>query len=149
MTHPGPLKARIPTTIQRRLEKLPYVERNGLKIVEGFGIFIDTHRDQPHVGTFKDDIHRGMCAPILVDYVIDDDYLRNPENGKLLQRHDKHLFITPDAWSAFLVEWLMTTGQDPRDGSGSLPTSHFRDARKGIYLLKSFRQMVDWNEQRT
>ena len=147
MTHPLN-KARIPRALQARIDKLPAKETNGVTIILGFGMFIDTHRDQPHVGTFTDDIHRGACRPMLVDYVPNDDYLRDPESGKLLERHDKHLFITPDEWSAFLVKALMTTGTDPRTGDGTLPTSHFRDPRAGVYLLKSFRQMVDWNEKR-
>lgn len=138
----------LPKSLQKRLEKLPSVEQNGLTIIREFGMFIDTHRDQPHVGSFHEDIHRGQCVPMLVDYIVHDDYLRNPEDGKLLQRHDKHLFITPDEWSSFLVRYLMDTGTDPRDGSGALPTSHFRDPRKQVYLLKSFRQMIAWNEQK-
>lgn len=142
---PGP--AHIPKALQARIDKLNFVEQNGLRIVKDFGVFIDTHRDQPHVGSFHEDVHRGMCAPMMVDYVIDDDYLRNPEDGKLLQRHHKHLFLEPEAWGAWLLEQLMTKG-DPRDGDGLLPTSHFRDPRKGIYMLKSFRQIVDYQESK-
>jgi len=135
----------ISAPLLRAIHQLPVVEKNGLEIVENFGIFIDTHRDQPHVGTFTDDIHRGHCRPMPVDYIIVDDMLRNPENGNLLQRHEKHLFIQPDTWTTFLVDSLMTTGADPRSGDGTLPTTHFRDARKKIYLLRSFRQMVWYN----
>jgi hypothetical protein len=147
MTHPSQ-KAHIAATLQKRIDALPVREQNGLAIIEGFGIFIDTHRDQPHVGTFNEDIHRGMCNPMLVDYIRADDYLRDPQTGALLQRHDKHMFIEPEAWGQFLTDWLMTTGQDPRDGAGSLPTSHFRDARKQVYLLRSFRQMIGYNERK-
>lgn len=138
----------IPASLQRRIDQLPAREVNGIEIVEAFGVFIDTHRDHPHVGTFDEDIHRGRCNPIVVDYVRGDDYLRNPTDGRLLARHDKHLFIEPEAWAEFLTNWLMTNGEDPRDGSGSLPTSHFRDSRKGVYLLRSFRQMVAYNERK-
>lgn len=141
MAHPTS-RPHISKNLQKIIDELPYTEKNGLKIVEGFGMFIDTHRDQPHVGTFSTDIHRGNCRPMLVDYIIGDDLLRNPEDGKLLERHDKHLFITQETWSTFLLNALMTTGSDPRDGDGSLPTSHFRDARKGVYTLRSFRQIV-------
>jgi hypothetical protein len=137
----------IAAALQKRIDKLPHIEKNGLRIVEKFGFFVDTHRDQPHVGSFHDDIHRGHCIPMVVDYVIGDDYLRNPEDGSLIDRHEKHLFITDEQWGKFLLDALMTTG-DPRDGQGSLPTSHFRDARKGVYLLKSFRQMVAEVEKR-
>lgn len=144
----APQKAHIPATLQKRIDKLPARETNGIEIIEGFGVFIDTHRDQPHVGSFAEDIHRGMCLPTLVDYVRNDDYLRHPQTGMLLQRHDKHLFIEPEAWGQFLIEWMMTNGSDPRDGEGSLPTSHFRDSRKKLYLLRSFRQMVEYNERK-
>jgi hypothetical protein len=147
MTHSA-TKAHIPTSLQRRIDALPATDMNGLEVIEGFGIFIDTHRDQPHVGTFNEDIHRGMCNPMLVDYVRKDDFLRNPQDGMLLQRHDKHLFIEPEEWGAFLVDWMMTRGSTPFDGTGSLPTSHFRDSRKKLYLLRSFRQMVAYNERK-
>lgn len=139
---PHQTKAVIPAAVQRRIDQLPYVEKHGLKIVENFGIFIDTHRDQPHIQGFHADIHRGQCVPILVDYIIGDDYLRDPVVGDIILRHDKHLFITEEEWGQFLLNYLMENGTDPRDGSGALATSHFRDARKKVYLLKSFRQMV-------
>lgn len=144
----APTKAHIPATLQKRIDALPAKETNGIEIVEWFGVFIDTHRDQPHIGGFHEDIHRGTCLPTLVDYVRNDDYLREPKTGMLLQRHDKHLFIEPEAWGQFLVNWMMANGDDPRDGSGSLPTSHFRDSRKKLYLLRSFRQMVEYNERK-
>lgn len=147
MTHPTD-RPHISKNLQKTIDSLPQIEKNGLRIVEKFGVFIDTHRDQPHVGTFTEDIHRGACRPILVDYVIDDDYLRNRDDGSLLERHAKHLFITEDEFSKFLVDWLISTGEDPRAGDGTMPTSHFRDSRKGIYLLKSFRQMVELNATR-
>lgn len=146
MTHIA-TPASIPQSVRRALLRLPSVSLYGVTMVKDFGIFIDTHRDQPHVGSFSADIHRGTCVPIMVNYNLDDDALQNQETSEWLQRHDKHMFITPEAWSEFLVKSLMETGVDPRSGDGSLPTSHFRDARKGIYLLKSFRQMVQWDER--
>lgn len=144
MAH-DPVPAHIATALKKRMEKLPSVDRNGIVLVEEFGIFMDTHRDQPHVGTFNDDIHRGFVVPTPVDYVITDDLLRHRETGKLLMRHDKHLFITPETWAEFMLGWIMRNGEDPRGGDGSLPTSHFRDARAKRYLLKSFRQMVAYH----
>jgi hypothetical protein len=146
MGHPVS-RAHIPATIQARIDRLPKEDFFGSNIIRGFGVFIDTHRDQPHIPVFHEDIHRGQCAPMMVDYLTGDDMLRNPENGELIQRHDKHLFIEPEAWASFMLEWLME-GTDPRDGSGCLPTSHFRDARKKVYLLRSFRQMVLYNEMK-
>lgn len=147
MTHIG--SATIPKALQKRIDKLPgLVEKNGLRLLPEFGMFIDTHRDQPHVGSFADDIHRGACLPTLVDYVVNDDLLRNPNTGKLLVRHEKHQFITAEAWGEFLLKALIENGADPRAGDGTLPTSHFRDARKGIYVLRSFRQMVEYHARK-
>jgi len=141
MTH-TPSKAHIPAALQARIDKLPSVDKFGVIMIEEFGVFMDTHRDQPHIGSFSDDIHRGHVLPTPVDYIVGDDALRNRDTGKILQRHDKHLFIEQETWGTFLVNYLMTKGEDPRSGDGSLPTSHFRDARNGVYALRSFRQMV-------
>lgn len=128
-----------------RLNLLPLQVTTWGEGIAGFGVFIDTHRDQPHVGTFTDDIHRGDCRPMLIDYDPLEDDLVDPATGQRMHRHQKHLFITPEFWQQFLLNSLMETGADPRRGDGTLPTSHFRDARKGLYQLRSFRQMVDWN----
>ena len=141
MSHPA-IQAHIPAALAERIKKLPSVDKYGVTVIEGFAIFMDTHRDQPHVGTFAEDIHRGAVLPTPVDYLVEDDMLRNAETGKMLPRHDKHMFIEPEDWGQFLVDWMMKTGEDPRSGDGTLPTSHFRDARKKVYLLRSFRQMV-------
>jgi len=143
MTHTA-ARAHIPRALQARIDKIPSTYTNGVRIIKNFGMFIDTHRDQPHVGGFAEDIHRGACLPTMVDYVAVDDYLRDSQTGRLIERHDKHMFITPDEWGTFLVRYMMENGSDPRAGDGSLPTSHFRDPRNKIYLLKSFRQMVEW-----
>lgn len=127
---------------QQRIKKLPKATQNGVHVLEDFAVFIDTHRDQPHVGVFYDDIHRGMCRPTKVDYLIEDDKIRNQETGALLDRHDKHMFVTQEYFAEFLINALMERGTDPRDGDGCLPTSHFRDARAKVYELKSFREIV-------
>jgi len=140
---------KIPYSIARSLGKLPSENIYGIEVIKDFGIFIDTHRDQPHVGSFSPDIHRGTCIPVMVNYTIADDAIQFQETSEWLARHEKHMFITPEAWGEFLVRSMIETGTDPRSGDGSLPTSHFRDARKGIYLLKSFRQMVNYNLLKT
>jgi hypothetical protein len=94
-----------------------------MRVIENFAQFIDTHRDQPHVGAFYDDIHRGQCRPTPVDYVLEDDVLINRETGEVLRRHDKHMFVTNEYYAQFLLDCLMTKGADPRDGSGCMPTS--------------------------
>jgi len=142
MPHGSPNKNVIDRITADRLAVMPHSEKNGLSILEDFGIFIDTHRDQPHVGAFYDDIHRGQCRPVAVDYVIGDDMLINRETGELLNRHDKHMFVTGAYYAEFITNYLMINGTDPRDGAGCMPTSHFRDARAKTYELKSFRELV-------
>ena len=142
MAHGSPGKANIDAITQARLNTLTASEKNGLRIIEDFGVFIDTHRDQPHVGAFYDDIHRGQCRPTKVDYIVGDDLLLNQETGGTLARHDKHRFVTNEYFAQFLVDYLMANGTDPRDGAGCLATSHFRDARAKVYELKSFREVV-------
>jgi hypothetical protein len=142
MPHGSPNKNVIDRITTDRLAVMPVTDKNGLRILEDFGIFIDTHRDQPHVGAFFDDIHRGQCRPTKVNYIIGDDLLVNQETGETLNRHDKHMFITGDYYAEFITSYLMANGTDPRDGAGCLPTSHFRDARAKVYELKSFREMV-------
>lgn len=156
---PGP-RAPLPLSIQVRLSELKkdVATKGGVKIVKDFAIFIDTHRDQPHIGTFFEDIHRGMCRPTKVDYIPYDpataagDLLVNQENGRTLRRHEKHMFVTEEWFSNFLVQKLVAGEQDPRDGDGVMATSHLRDARAKVYQLKSFRQIVvdRWlNDSRT
>lgn len=135
-------KAFIPAAIERRLKDIPKVKTGSLEIIEGFGIFIDTHRDQPHVGMFHEDIHRGQCRPTKVDYIVGEDMLVNNETGVSLQRHDKHMFVEEDWYQEWLMNWVAEHGTLPIDAEGVMPTSHFRDPRAKTYLLKSFRQMV-------
>lgn len=132
----------IPAAIERRIKEIPTEKVGSLKVIKDFGIFIDTHRDQPHVGSFKEDIHRGECAPTRVDYVVGEDLLLEPESGKALLRHDKHLFVEESWYEEWLMNWLVEHGTLPTNAEGVMPTSHFRDPRAGKYLLKSFRQMV-------
>jgi len=138
----------IPNAIERRIKDLKSEKSGSIQIVRDFGIFIDTHRDQPHVGSFYSDIHRGWCRPTKVDYVIGEDMLLNSEDGKSLQRHDKHLFVEEDWYQNFLMTWLMEKGTLPTNGDGEMPTTHLRDARSRKYLLRSFRQMVIFNLNR-
>lgn len=143
MAHGTTGKAGIDRITQERLDNLEADEQNGLRYLRDFAVFIDTHRDQPHVGVFYDDIHRGQCRPTKVDYVIGEDLLLNQETGGSLQRHEKHLFVTNEYFAGFLVQYMLdNNGNDPRDGNGCLPTSHFRDARAKRYELKSFREIV-------
>lgn len=121
-------------------------------VVENFAIFIDTHRDQPHVGTFEDDIHRGMCKPTLVHYLPpsatpgDLGRIYRAEDGKGLDVHEKHRFVELDWWTGFLTDYIMANGASPvsttGDQKGQMPTSHLRNARTKVYKLKSLRQIV-------
>jgi len=142
MPHAPVNKNIIDKLTQSRLAKLKATDKNGLRIIEDFAVFIDTHRDQPHVGVFYSDIHRGQCRPTMVDYIIGDDLLIDRADGATLYRHDKHQFVTGSYFAEFITNELMVNGADPRDGNGCLPTSHFRDARAKVYELKSFREIV-------
>lgn len=144
MSHPTG-RPHISRNLQKTIWSIPSVEQNGVTIIKDFGVFIDTHRDQPHVGTFTEDIHRGACRPLVVDYLIEDDALKDQVSGRLLERHDKHLFITQEVWGEFLVNWMMQTGEDPRGGDGTMVTTHLRNSRTGVNFLRSFRQMVAYN----
>lgn len=125
---------------------------NGVEFgaVPNFAVFIDTHRDQPHVGSFENDIHRGECKPTLVHLMplttspagLQDWALLRASDGRTLVLHEKHRFIDVEWWGDFLARAIADTGSLPLDSNGMLPTSHLRDARAKKYLLKSFRQMV-------
>ena len=53
MTH-TPGREHIARALQNRIDAIPSVDVNGVQRIVDFGVFIDTHRDQPHVGTFLD-----------------------------------------------------------------------------------------------
>jgi hypothetical protein len=123
--------------------------------VKDFAIFIDTHRDQPHVGSFDDDVHRGTCKPTLVHLIppdpalvgsrpveLRDWTLWETKGGGQLPLHLKHKFVGLDWWTTFLAEHIAETGELPIDDKGFMPTSHLRDARAQKYKLRSFRQIV-------
>lgn len=125
-----------------------------LEVVKDFAIFIDTHRDQPHVGMFEDDIHRGTCKPTLVHLITKKGagdeltyFLWRNENGEKLKLHEKHKFITVDWWKGFLLDCMSETGKLPVNSEGYMATSHLRDARANRYKLKSFRQIVVHHQQ--
>lgn len=142
MTQPG-TKPPIDALTKSRIGDLDKDERNGVTIIKDFAMFIDTHRDQPHVGVFFEDIHRGQCRPVKVDYLVEDDSVVDQGTGRVLARHEKFMFVTEEFWANFLVEYMIEhNGNDPRDGEGCLPTSHFRDARAKVFHLKSFREIV-------
>ncbi len=111
-------------------------------VIADFALFVDTHRDQPHVGSFHEDIHRGQSRPTKVDYDPNNDTLIEQSTGKMLQRHDKHMYIEESWFGEFLVNRMLNGESDPRDSDGVMATSHLRDARAKVYLLKSFRQIV-------
>jgi hypothetical protein len=123
-------------------------------VVPNFAVFIDTHRDQPHVPTFEDDIHRGMSRPTMVHYAPppagsppeDLGTLIRVEDGKAIPVDPKHRFVEVDWWSEFLTEYVMDHGVSPvastGETKGQLPTSHLRNARTKVYKLKSLRQVV-------
>lgn len=143
-----PIK-KIPTSIKthsmyRRLNQIPV---NGNGIIEDFGLFLDTHRDLPHIGTFHPDLHRGQCRPIMVNYDVPNATLIEPTTGQAIVLHQKHMFLSPEWFSNLLLQRMMAGEGDPRDGDGIMPTKLLRDSRARVYHLWTFRQaaMAQWN----
>lgn len=150
------------STTKARAEALPTVSTPvtiggaavPFAVVPNFAVFIDTHRDQPHVPTFEDDIHRGMARPTMVHYIPpvkgsppeDLGSLMRVEDGRVIDVDPKHRFVEVDWWSEFVTEFVMDHGKSPvatsGDTKGQLPTSHLRNARTRVYKLKSLRQIV-------
>lgn len=137
----APQQARIAAALKNRLARLPATNVNGIHVIEEFGLFVDTHRDLPHIGTFHDDLHRGTCNPMMVSYAIEDDMFIDQTTGRAIKRHDKHMFVSEEWFSNFLLTSLMN-GEDVRDSDGMMPTRLLRDARGGVYKLLTFRQVV-------
>jgi len=123
-------------------------------VVPNFAVFIDTHRDQPHVQTFESDIHRGMARPTMVHYIPppagappgDLGQLMRVDDGMVIEVDPKHRFVEVEWWSEYVSEFVMDHGVSPLstsgDTEGQLPTSHLRNARSKVYKLKSLRQIV-------
>lgn len=122
-----------------RLQSMSKRDASGHQVIHEFGLFVDTHRDQPHVGNFDEDIHRGTCKPTMVDYDLDADTFIEVETGKTIKRHRKHLFVDPE-WLAGYETNLLMQGNDLRNQEGYIATSHLRDARAQRYHMWSFRQ---------
>ena len=121
-----------------------------MEVVKDFAIFIDTHRDHPHVGMFDPDIHRGTCKPTLVHMLPPvtpavewaDWTVVNAETGATLPLHSKHKFVDKQWYQRWLMDYIMENGEAPIGENGFLSTTKLRDARAGVYKLRSFRQMV-------
>lgn len=125
-----------------------------LHVVPQFAVFIDTHRDQPHVPTFEADIHRGWCKPTVVDYAPPPDSAPAAAmghliraDGRVIEVDPKHRFVETDWWVNWLTEYVIEHGTSPVQGptgefAGQMPTSHLRDSHNKVYQLKSLRQIV-------
>lgn len=124
-----------------------------LQVVPQFAVFIDTHRDQPHVPTFEADIHRGWCKPTVVDYApppeaAPADHMGHMirADGRVIEVDQKHRFVELDWWTDYVTQYVIENGQAPIQGpgefAGQMPTSHLRDSHKKVYKLKSLRQVV-------
>lgn len=132
-------------------EDIPFPGGVTYRAVKDFAYFIDTHRDQPHVGMFHDDIHRGTCRPTLVHLVPpesgtttewSDWTLVRASDGLTLPLNSKHKFISAAWWQTWLYDYVVEHGEVPTDDRGFMLTTKLRDARAGVYKMKSFRQMV-------
>lgn len=125
-----------------------------LEVVPQFAVFIDTHRDQPHVPTFESDIHRGWCKPTMVDYApppatapADNMGHMIRADGRIIAVDEKHRFVEVDWWTDYVTTFVIENGTSPLQGAGGefagqMATSHLRDSHKKVYRLKSLRQIV-------
>jgi len=145
----------IPSTTLDLFERLEHSDLGtGIKVVKDLAVFIDTHRDHPHVGTFHPDIHRGECRPTTVHARIfhkpttgiDREQriiqIVHPETGVILDVHPKHLFVSTEWYETWFVNWIMEHGTGPLDEEGKMVTTHFRNPREKKYDLKTFGYMV-------
>lgn len=130
-----------------------------VEAVPNFAVFLDTHRDQPHVPSFDDDLHRGHVRPTPVHYawapaISKDGVLiyAGPETEKqhiAIALSDKHRFVTFSWWQDFISQYMFEHGTSPiirhGDQIGTIPTRLLRDSHSKVYHMKSFRQIVnDW-----
>ncbi len=122
------------STTRTRASSLPLTATKSggstFAVVPNFAVFIDTHRDQPHVATFEADLGRLMRV----------------EDGLVIPVDPKHRFVETSWWNDFVGDYVMEHGTSPvatsGDTQGQLPTSHLRNARAKVYKLKSLRQIV-------
>lgn len=118
-----------------------------------FAMFLDTHRDLPHIGSFAEDLHRGVCRPTLVHWMP----MSGADLGVLIRAtgtytgdlmidvHKEHRFLSIDAWRQFILAFMAENGGEaPVETSGKhmgeMPTRLLRDPRRALYLMRSFRQ---------
>jgi hypothetical protein len=144
----------IPSALQKRIDALPVSTvrraRGGsapeeVRLIERFGLLVDTRRDTPQIQTFDPYIPRGKARLTLVDYEPKRRLLW-PSMGKAhlpIPLHQKHVFVTEEWFADWMTERMLAGDPaDPRDKDGYIQTTLLRDARKPVYLVKSFRQIV-------
>lgn len=146
----------IPSALQKRINAIPVarVKRargvaapEEIELIERFALLVDTRRDSPQIQTFDPYIPRGKARLTLVDY--EPKHRRLWPNGSMskarlpIPLHQKHVFVTEDWFSDWMTERMLAGDPpDPRDKDGYIRTIQLRDARKKIYLVKSFRQIA-------
>lgn len=148
------------TTIARaRAVSTPTRGGSGRMIPE-FGIFLDTHRDGA-CESFQRSIKRGWTMPTLVHFLLPDSHHpkgqltlvkgKEPRGVLITQRipvQDHFRFLETDWYNEWVIAYITDHGVAPFDSNGLLRTSHFRDARKRVYLVRTLRQMVVYHQQR-
>lgn len=124
--------------------------------VAQFAVFIDTHRDKPHVQSFEADIHRGWCKPTPIHYFAPDpdglgtmmrvESRMNSGPVMPIEIDASHRFVSIEWWEKFLLDSMLEMGRPPFSTDpeflGMMPTSVLRDPRRKVYHLKSLRQMI-------
>jgi len=135
----------ISRNLNKRIKALPTVKRNGLphEVIEDFAILIEMRQDKDgQLIQFRHAFVRGDCAPIKVALSYDSMELVDDTNTRIDLVPDRQKFMTIEAWSKFVMEYIMSVGASPII-NGTMPTRLLRDARKGYNYLQSFRQIVN------
>ena len=135
----------ISRNLQKRYEALPLTQHPVTKddVIADFAILIEMHQDKDGaIQTFRHAFVRGECAPIKVHFDPNGMDLENDAGDIISLAPDAQKFMTIEAWSLFVMNYIMETGDSPIQ-NGTMPTRLLRDARQKRNLLQSFRQIVN------
>ena len=143
----------ISRNLHQKLMSLPRTPlgSTGVEVIKDFGILIETHQDDDGARPqFRHSFIRGWCAPVLVHLEYgpgSTPTLWNDDLQDIDLDYADHRFMTTEGWSKFNLDFFIENGRSPIE-TGTMPTRYLRDARKKVYLLRSFRQIVDDNYRR-
>lgn len=132
----------ISRSLNRRIQVLPRMPIANYPdpVVPDFAVIFDIHQDSPGRTQFFYP-PRGFCLAVKValDPV---QGLLVSENGGTVPIDERAKFMTVQQWTTWVMNYIIETGRSPMYPNGTLPTHLVRDARKGVNLFRSFRQMT-------